>query len=138
MPSTLTDITEPGTSRFLTIREDDKDLKLHYNDVGAGEETIVLRIQGTAQIGQAAPQDPIDQGALFGALADDVRLALLRMHVDLGACHVQIAAQNQGSCIRRERGGISLHRLEEAQLRGVVLPSVGNVDGGDGQSSGSN
>jgi 2-hydroxy-6-oxonona-2,4-dienedioate hydrolase len=42
MPSTLTDITEPGTSRFLTIREGDKDLKLHYNDVGSGDETIVL------------------------------------------------------------------------------------------------
>lgn len=35
-------ITEEATSRFITIIEDGQPLKLHYNDVGEGEKTVVM------------------------------------------------------------------------------------------------
>ena len=35
-------ITEASTSRFVTIAEDGKPLKLHYNDVGQGEQVVVM------------------------------------------------------------------------------------------------
>lgn len=37
-----TPITEAATSRFAHIREGDLDLRIHYNDVGAGAETVVM------------------------------------------------------------------------------------------------
>ena len=37
-----TAITEASTSRFVTITEDGKPLKLHYNDVGQGEQVVVM------------------------------------------------------------------------------------------------
>ncbi len=35
-------MTEAATSRFAHIREGDLDLKIHYNDAGAGAETVVM------------------------------------------------------------------------------------------------
>lgn len=35
-------ITEEATSRFVSITEDGKPLQLHYNDVGAGNEVVVM------------------------------------------------------------------------------------------------
>ena len=35
-------LTEAATSRFLRIHEGDLDLQLHYNDIGAGAETVVM------------------------------------------------------------------------------------------------
>ena len=35
-------LTEASTSRFARIREGDLDLQLHYNDCGAGAETVVM------------------------------------------------------------------------------------------------
>ncbi|CAM4330440.1 alpha/beta fold hydrolase [Comamonas aquatilis] len=37
-----TPITEESTSHFITITEDGKPLKLHYNDVGQGEKVVVM------------------------------------------------------------------------------------------------
>ena len=37
-----TAITEESTSRFVTITEDGKPLKLHYNDVGSGDQVVVM------------------------------------------------------------------------------------------------
>lgn len=37
-----TTITEEATSRFITITEDGLPLRLHYNDVGQGGQTVVL------------------------------------------------------------------------------------------------
>lgn len=34
--------TEAGTSKFITVQEDNKDLKLHYNDIGSGNEVVVM------------------------------------------------------------------------------------------------
>ena len=38
----MTIITEESTSHFVNIIEDGKPLKLHYNDVGAGSEVVVM------------------------------------------------------------------------------------------------
>ena len=35
-------LTEAGTSNYVRIKEGDTELKLHYNDVGAGAETVVM------------------------------------------------------------------------------------------------
>ena len=37
-----TPITEEASSRFITITEAGQSLKLHYNDAGQGEQTVVL------------------------------------------------------------------------------------------------
>ena len=37
-----TSITEAASSRFITIEENGQPLKLHYNDVGQGEQTVVM------------------------------------------------------------------------------------------------
>lgn len=37
-----TPMTEEATSRFITITEDGKPLRLHYNDVGQGEQVVVM------------------------------------------------------------------------------------------------
>lgn len=34
--------TEAGTSKFVTIREGDADLNIHYNDTEAGDEVVVM------------------------------------------------------------------------------------------------
>ncbi|MFM0504584.1 alpha/beta fold hydrolase [Paraburkholderia caffeinilytica] len=34
--------TEASTSKFVRIKEDGRDVQLHYNDVGQGEETVVM------------------------------------------------------------------------------------------------
>lgn len=35
-------LTEAGTSQFVRIKDGDLDLQLHYNDAGAGAETVVM------------------------------------------------------------------------------------------------
>lgn len=35
-------ITEASTSRFMTVKDGDTELKIHYNDTGAGAETVVM------------------------------------------------------------------------------------------------
>ena len=40
--SNPTPITEAATSRFMRINEGDLDLQVHYNDCGAGAETVVM------------------------------------------------------------------------------------------------
>ena len=35
-------LTEAATSKFVRIKEGDLDLQLHYNDAGAGTETVVM------------------------------------------------------------------------------------------------
>ena len=40
--STTHTITESASSRFITIEENGQPLKLHYNDVGDGEQTVVM------------------------------------------------------------------------------------------------
>lgn len=38
----MTAITEASTSRFVTIRDADAVLRIHYNDIGSGTETVVM------------------------------------------------------------------------------------------------
>jgi len=38
----MTMITEEATSQFITIQENGNDLRIHYNDVGNGDEVVVM------------------------------------------------------------------------------------------------
>lgn len=38
----MTAYTEADTSRFVTVQEDGRDLKIHYNDVGQGDQVVVM------------------------------------------------------------------------------------------------
>ncbi|MDV7210315.1 alpha/beta fold hydrolase [Azotobacter beijerinckii] len=42
MTATTPALTEASTSQFVRIQEGDLDLRLHYNDCGAGAETVVM------------------------------------------------------------------------------------------------
>jgi 2-hydroxy-6-oxonona-2,4-dienedioate hydrolase len=42
MTSNVSAITEASTSKFVRIKEGDRDLQLHYNDAGQGSETVVM------------------------------------------------------------------------------------------------
>jgi len=42
MTATTPALTEASTSQFVRIQEGDLDLQLHYNDCGAGAETVVM------------------------------------------------------------------------------------------------
>jgi 2-hydroxy-6-oxonona-2,4-dienedioate hydrolase len=42
MPTTQQDISEESSSRSVRIREGELDLQLHYNEVGAGDRTVIL------------------------------------------------------------------------------------------------
>src|SRR5262245_41774976 len=35
-------ITEASTSRFVTVNDGDTAFRIHYNDAGAGKETVVM------------------------------------------------------------------------------------------------
>ena len=48
-----------------------------------GEERVVVGIERAPDVDQAVPEQPLEERALVGALADRVRLALLRVHVAL-------------------------------------------------------
>ena len=37
-----TAITEDSTSRFAVVKDGDVELKIHYNDAGQGEQTVVM------------------------------------------------------------------------------------------------
>ncbi|WP_175849740.1 alpha/beta fold hydrolase [Burkholderia cepacia] len=40
--STVTQLTEAGTSKLVRIKDGDLDLRIHYNDMGKGGETVVM------------------------------------------------------------------------------------------------
>lgn len=42
MNNPTTPITEAGTSKFARIQEGDLNLNIHYNDIGSGEQTVVM------------------------------------------------------------------------------------------------
>ena len=65
------------------------------------EQAVVVGIERAADVDQAAAEDPLDQRALLRQLADRARLALLRMHVALGARDVHVAAAATSSAAAR-------------------------------------
>ncbi|MGA9916089.1 MAG: alpha/beta hydrolase, partial [Paraburkholderia sp.] len=42
MSSNVPAFTEASTSKFVRIKEGERDVQLHYNDVGQGAETVVM------------------------------------------------------------------------------------------------
>src|SRR5262245_25375031 len=58
------------------------------------EQLIVLGIERAAGVDQAVADDPFEEGALLGKLADDTGLPFLRMHVYVGPGDVQVTADD--------------------------------------------
>ena len=47
----MTELTEAGTSKFATIADGGRDLKIHYNEAGSGEAVIMLHGSGPGASG---------------------------------------------------------------------------------------
>ena len=77
-------------------------------------------------VDEAAAEDPLDQRALLGQLADAARLALLGMHVDVGARDVQVAAEHERPCRRRASSAANASSASRKRiLAGKSLPPFG-------------
>src|SRR5712692_6558453 len=96
-----------------------------------GEEVRIVRVEGAADVDQMPAQQLLEELALFLALPDDARLALLRMHVHVGAGDVHVAAQNELAPLPVQllRPGRELDH--EAELRLIVLAAVRYVYRGE-------
>src|SRR5690348_13009832 len=96
-----------------------------------GEEVVVRRIGRAAHIDEVLAEEPLEKVALLGALADDARLALARMHVALAACDVDVAAQDDGLALLVHRVRPLRERLHEVELGRIVLAAVRYVHRGE-------
>ena len=79
------------------------------------EQAVVVGIERAADVDEPAAEDPLDQRALLGQLADGARLPLLRVHVAVGARHVHVAAAAPAApaaALVRRRVGVQ--RLEKS------------------------
>ncbi len=85
-------------------------------------------------VDEPVPDDALDDRPLVGTLADDVWLALLRVHVRVGPRHVEVAAEDERPCRRLLLRGEQVERLEELHLGGKVLAAVRHVDRGHGEA----
>src|SRR5262249_31682429 len=97
------------------------------------EQSLVVGIKFAGDVDQVAAEESFEQIALLLPLADDVGLALPGVDVDVGPGDVDVAAEDELTTF-----GVHLlhpfHKvLHKADLRGVVLAAVGNVDRGDHQ-----
>src|SRR3989442_14180557 len=88
------------------------------------EPTVIAGIERSADVHEAAAQNPLDHRALLGKLANRARLALLWMHVALGAGDIHVAHHDERSRTRLERRRVRVHRLEEFHLAGKVFAAV--------------
>src|SRR4051794_38416184 len=84
------------------------------------EQAVVVRVYGAPDIDEAAADDPLEDCALLGELADCPRLSFFRVNVALSACDVQIAAEDRGTSAVLQFGGIGVHGFEEPHLCGKV------------------
>src|SRR3954468_14222714 len=60
-----------------------------------GEEPGVVRVERAADVGEPRGKERLEKLALLGALADDAGLPLARMHVEVAARDVDIAAEHE-------------------------------------------
>ena len=67
-------------------------------------------------------------------LSNRARLPFFRMHIHVGACDVQIAANHECAGFRMSFGNELFQRIEESHLRGEILPTVRDVDGDNADS----
>ena len=94
-----------------------------------GEEFVVLGIECATDVDDAAGENGLEQRALLRSLADPVLLALLGVHVALGARHVEVAAQEQPATRLVDRVDVVGHRPQERGFAREVLAAVGHVYG---------
>src|SRR5688572_4952577 len=96
-----------------------------------GEEAGVVRVELAPDIDEVLAQQFCKQLTLFAPLSHELRVALARMHVDLGARDVHVAAQDELTPLVAKLPRPGDQPLHEINLRGVVLVAVGHVDRGD-------
>src|SRR5436190_24339902 len=60
-----------------------------------GEEPGVFGVEGAADVAEAGSKQRLEELALLGALADDAGLALARVHVEVAARNVDVAADHE-------------------------------------------
>src|SRR5262245_42958863 len=84
------------------------------------EESRVVRIERPADVDQAGTEKRREQLALLGALADDLRLALARVHVQLAARDVDVAAEHEVAPVLAQLARPRDEAAHELELGGVV------------------
>src|SRR5687768_12050231 len=97
------------------------------------EELIVVGLEGAAGVDQTVADYSFEQRTLLRELPDDARLALLGMHVHVGARDVEVAADDHRRGARLETCGVGLEIAEEPHLRVEVLAAVRHVNRNDGE-----
>jgi hypothetical protein len=85
---------------------------------------VVVGLERAADVDEPAADDPLEQRALLGQLADRARLALLRVHVHVGARDVQVAADDQRPGARRSAANCS-SAARKRIFAGKSLPPFG-------------
>ena len=89
---------------------------------------VVVGIEGAADIHEVPRDDALQQGALIGAGAHLVRLALALVDVAFGAGDVEVATEDHQALVAGGLGGERIKRVEKPQLGLVILAAVRHVD----------
>src|SRR6266568_1036840 len=92
------------------------------------EEAVVRRIHRPPDVHEAVADEALEERALVRALADRALLPFLRVHVQVGPRDVEVARDDEGPARRARLAREGGERLEEPQLRRIVLPAVRDVD----------
>ena len=79
-----------------------------------GEHTCVVRVERAADIDRVPIEQFLEERPLLGALPDDTRLSLTRMHVDVRASDVDIAAQHDFAAFLMQLPGPRRQPAQEA------------------------
>src|SRR6185436_18008420 len=81
-----------------------------------GEEPRVFRVERTADVGEPGGEQRLEKLALLGALADDAGLALARVHVEVAARDVDVAAKHELAALPVHALGPRREALHEGEL----------------------
>jgi hypothetical protein len=93
-----------------------------------GEHLLVVRIQRATGVDEACGEKLVKQRTLFGALADDLRLSVALVQIDIAVSNIEIAGQDQCFAAGNMRLGPRDHVLVECNLCVVVLAAIGRID----------
>src|SRR5258708_16885526 len=92
-----------------------------------GEEVRIVRVERAADVHQVLGEELVEELALLLPLPDDAGLALARMHVEVGTGDIHVAAENELASVAVQIFRPRRELDHEAQLRLVVLATVGHV-----------
>src|SRR3954462_6644317 len=96
-----------------------------------GEEPGVVRVERAADVGQPGGEQRLEKLSLLGALADDPRLPLAWMHVEVAARDIDVTAEDELAPVLVHPPRPRPQALHEGELRRVVLAAVRHVDRGE-------